>query len=414
MQFLSARLSDKKYTHIRSFRRYIFIHAEHPDIPEQIPIMYDNEQYRIFVTIDNAKCIYCDRFGHESNACKKQSETTNTTSTNPNSNSNANTNTDLKKPQTANPNTESNTTTPITIPDINNTNIPETQKPTPETQKNSPDTTIIPTTEIQNTDKNVNKSHTPKKRSRNNNSSSQESEIETTKKSNTTATKITKHDEDIIPATPNSSTQNPNEKKLREKQTLIQLIENVKPNILADPDQYMAKVRKEIKTEKQKSWNKFISSINSTTPDKIIWQNLRKLTTGINDTEKITAIETNNYITTNQSEIANEFGKYYEKVSDDTQYNQTFLHYKNQEEKQTIDFHSNEKLGYNEPFTEHEFSDALRQIKDSSPELREANQEVIFMWVPGHSGITGNELADNAAKAAHTAESLPPTQPKTI
>ena len=44
--------------------------------------------------------------------------------------------------------------------------------------------------------------------------------------------------------------------------------------------------------------------------------------------------------------------------------------------------------------------DLLRRIAESFFALREKDIEVEFRWVPGHSGVCGNEQADVAAKAA--------------
>jgi len=42
----------------------------------------------------------------------------------------------------------------------------------------------------------------------------------------------------------------------------------------------------------------------------------------------------------------------------------------------------------------------LRKVKHRVHEMKQAGQTVEFIWVPGHVGITGNEKADQAAKAA--------------
>lgn len=77
---LSMGMSDTGYSHIKSFRRFVFVHDNHPTLPDKVEINCNNETYTMFITIDNTKCSRCNKFGHESENCKQ----TNHTTTNPN------------------------------------------------------------------------------------------------------------------------------------------------------------------------------------------------------------------------------------------------------------------------------------------------------------------------------------------
>lgn len=70
MYSLSAGYYDQNFSHIKSFRRFVFVHSDHPTLPETIPTVYENETYRIHITVDEKPCTYCQKFGHISEECR--------------------------------------------------------------------------------------------------------------------------------------------------------------------------------------------------------------------------------------------------------------------------------------------------------------------------------------------------------
>lgn len=70
MYFMSAGIKDERFSHVKGFHRYIYIHEDHPTIPAFTDIPFENENQRMYMTIDESKCTKCQKFGHESTNCR--------------------------------------------------------------------------------------------------------------------------------------------------------------------------------------------------------------------------------------------------------------------------------------------------------------------------------------------------------
>lgn len=75
MHYLSAGVQHEKLKHVLSFRRHIFIHQDHPTIPETLEILHEDEKYRVFISLDESRCPICKKFGHDTDNCKILIET---------------------------------------------------------------------------------------------------------------------------------------------------------------------------------------------------------------------------------------------------------------------------------------------------------------------------------------------------
>lgn len=74
--FVKAGYSDSRLQHVFSFRRTVFFTTENEDeidkiyIPDSLVIEYDNEEYRIFFSTDkNMQCFLCKKNGHAAKKC---------------------------------------------------------------------------------------------------------------------------------------------------------------------------------------------------------------------------------------------------------------------------------------------------------------------------------------------------------
>lgn len=70
INFLRAGFKRPGFTHILSFRRYVYISSDFEILPETAIIEYEGIKYRIFISDDSKFCTYCKRHGHIVEECK--------------------------------------------------------------------------------------------------------------------------------------------------------------------------------------------------------------------------------------------------------------------------------------------------------------------------------------------------------
>ncbi|KAJ4427678.1 hypothetical protein ANN_25327 [Periplaneta americana] len=127
--------------------------------------------------------------------------------------------------------------------------------------------------------------------------------------------------------------------------------------------------RKTIKDSKKASWLSYLSSMSHQTPQHIIWDRLRKIR-GINRNTYISAIcqPNSNVLVTNPQDIANTLADTFSKISSDCNYEQDFLHIKNNApELDPNEMNCNTDQSFNDILTLREVQDTLSHSKNNSP-----------------------------------------------
>ena len=110
-----------------------------------------------------------------------------------------------------------------------------------------------------------------------------------------------------------------------------------------------AKARRIRRIAKKESWVQYVSSINSTTNSKVIWDKIRKIN-GNYSSHPLLILESNGIQISNIKDIVNSLGKAFSDVSSSQNYPTRFLSIKSNIEKQSLNFNQNKNTEYNSPF----------------------------------------------------------------
>ena len=120
-----------------------------------------------------------------------------------------------------------------------------------------------------------------------------------------------------------------------------------------------------IKSARRQSWANFISTINSKTPQSVIWQKMRKIAGKFTPSPPPVLKVNGNYIADAQ-EVSNIFAEHFAYVSRKSEEVPGYQH-RHREENRSIDFTSRGEESYNLPFTPQEFDSALGNCNDTAP-----------------------------------------------
>ena len=154
--------------------------------------------------------------------------------------------------------------------------------------------------------------------------------------------------------------------KRRRAERALQRNHNVQ-NLLAYR-RLCAECRKTYNEAKKKSWADYVSSINANTTPKEMWQKIHKIS-GKYKTHPLPLLKTSTGEETKDTNVTSKiFAEAFSNVSNDSNYEEQFVTYKNRKEREPVCFNSGDQSGpYNEDFSINELLAALRSTSESSP-----------------------------------------------
>ena len=146
-------------------------------------------------------------------------------------------------------------------------------------------------------------------------------------------------------------------------------LRKVKSNPSDDNIQYYkiirAKARRTIKSTRRQSWRNFVSSINTRTPLKRVWNMISKIS-GKRSCAEIKHLQVGEKEVTTVTEIADTLAESFSEISSNSHYSAKFQSHKAYAERQTLKYNSTNMETYNTLFSIDELSDALTNCNDSA------------------------------------------------
>lgn len=127
-----------------------------------------------------------------------------------------------------------------------------------------------------------------------------------------------------------------------------------------------SKAQYRLRSIKRKSWQEYISKINTTTPMSKIWTRIRKLSGKYPVTHPPCILHNGNLVG-DQQQVSELLADHYSSVSSNTNYLDIFKQTQASREQHTLDFSPIEEESYNSPITRLEITNALKACPDSAP-----------------------------------------------
>lgn len=129
---------------------------------------------------------------------------------------------------------------------------------------------------------------------------------------------------------------------------------------------FRAKARRTVRQAKKKSWQSYVSKLNSRSSVKKVWDMVRKIS-GKNKSSTINHLKKSNSDTiTDKKDIADCLANTFSKHSSSDNYTNQFQKFKCQQEKTKLNFTSNNEEKYNMHFSLEELRESLNQSHDTA------------------------------------------------
>ena len=138
-----------------------------------------------------------------------------------------------------------------------------------------------------------------------------------------------------------------------------------------------ARARKLFRQKKRDSWRSYVSSIDSRTSTKKVWNMIRKITGKSVPSHLHHLRGADGGLVTDKEEIANKIAQAFEFNSSSENYGDKFQTIKAQKERKNLNFKTKKKFSYNRKFSLRDLKRSLKKSKNSSPGADQIHYEIL-------------------------------------
>ena len=164
----------------------------------------------------------------------------------------------------------------------------------------------------------------------------------------------------------------------KKKKALSKFLKNMSTENVIEYKRQQAIAKKLIKTKKRLSWQSYISKLNSKTPIGKVWQMIRKIN-GKNNHQPVHHLMDQDEKITDKLEITERLGTAFKTNFSTSNYTESFQSKKLSEEQVNLNFYSNNKENYNQPFTFRELNQAIHNSLNTAAGPDDIHNQVLKM-----------------------------------